>query len=266
MEHFRIREWDGVKAVECVPMREAGFLGAFSTRTGGVSSLPERDLNLGYFAKDDPANVAENRRRFLKALDLEDCEIVTVKQIHSAEVCLVSDSSQLSTLSCDGLMTRRQRLLLGIQTADCLPILIVDTVQKVCAGAHAGWRGTLAGIAQKTLERMRETFGTRPEDCLVATGPAIGQCCFEVGPEVREQFERAFDFGRSLFIRHQTNGKAHMDLRMANHLQLLASGVLQERVYDWTDCTLCKTDTYFSYRGEASRGAVGRLVSVVGRL
>lgn len=246
-------------------MREAGFLGAFSTRSGGVSALPESDLNLGYFAKDDPANVAENRRRFLKALGAEDCEIATVKQIHSADVELV-DSNELSALSCDGLMTRRKRLLLGIQTADCLPILIVDTVERVCAGAHAGWRGTLAGIAQKTLERMHETFGTQPENCLVATGPAIGQCCFEVGSEVREQFERVFSFGSRLFARHQENGKAYMNLREANRAQLLAAGVPKEQIYDWEDCTLCKTDTYFSYRGEASRGAVGRLVSVVGIL
>lgn len=265
MEHFRIKQWNGVRAIECVPMRKAGFLGAFSTRTGGVSALPERDLNLGYFAKDDPANVAENRRRFLKALDAEDCEIATVKQIHSADVHLV-DSSELSSLSCDGLMTRCRKLLLGIQTADCLPILIVDTVEQVCAGAHAGWRGTLAGIAQKTLERMHEVFGTQPENCLVATGPAIGQCCFEVGLEVREQFERAFNFGSSLFTRHQENGKAYMDLREANRRQLLAAGVPKEHIYDWDDCTLCKTDTYFSYRGEAGRGAVGRLVAVIGRL
>ncbi|MCS6885010.1 MAG: peptidoglycan editing factor PgeF [Acidobacteriota bacterium] len=266
MRDFRIRQWQDVKVVECVPIREAGFVAAFSTRCGGVSALPAGDLNLGYFAKDDPANVSENRRRFLTALGLEGYKIATVKQIHSSMVYVVDDLNAIAGVSCDALLTRLEKVLLGILTADCLPILIVDTVRNVCAGAHAGWRGTLARIAEQTVTAMQKTYGTYPEDCLVAMGPAIGICCFEVGPEVRESFEREFSYAESLFCNPRADGKSHMNLRQANIAQLEAMGISRDKIYVWAECTLCNTTKYFSYRAEARRGAVGRLLSVVGKL
>lgn len=267
MEHFRIRERDGVKAIECVPLSIAGFVAAFSTRPGGVSPLPKAALNLGHFAADRAENVQENRRRFLATLELPtDTEIVTANQVHSADSHVVMSlaASRKERVKCDALLTNAHNFLLGIQTADCLPVLIVDPVKRALAGIHAGWRGTLSRIVEHSITRMRENFGTEPADCLVAMGPAIGRCCFEIGADVREPFEAQFAYGRDLFFNHQPNGKAHMDLRAANQAQLQASGVRAENIFVWQDCTRCNMDLYFSYRGESAQGAVGRLLSVVG--
>lgn len=270
MSHFRIREWQHVNAIECIPMREAGFIAGFSTRLGGVSPLPVQALNLGYFHGDVPENVQENRRRYLAAFNLEDkpYQIVTAKQIHSADSYLVSDLHYAKTehASCDALLTKTDDLILGIQTADCLPALIVDRKTRAVAGAHAGWRGALARIVELTIARMTKELGTNPADCLVATGPTIGTCCFEVGPEVVEAFTKEFSYGESLFSNHQANGKAHLDLRAANRQQILDSGVPEDQIFIWEDCTRCNVDRYFSYRKEKDSGRVGRLLAIVGRI
>ncbi|MBL8152413.1 MAG: laccase domain-containing protein, partial [Blastocatellia bacterium] len=150
MKHFRTKEFEGVKAIEPIALTEAGFLAAFSTRLGGVSPLPKGDLNLGYFAKDQPENVQENRRRFFAAVEAKrsngiNYKIVTAKQVHSADNHIVNDPDQFRTnpAVCDALLTDREDTLIGIQTADCLPVLIVDTQKRAVAGIHAGWRGTL---------------------------------------------------------------------------------------------------------------------------
>jgi hypothetical protein len=269
MKNFRIREYQDVKVIECVPMREAGFIAAFSTRLGGVSPFPTNALNLGHFAHDTKENVEENRRRFLAALALNHTphprEIITAKQLHSADAYLVLTPLQTEPVTCDALITQRPDLLLGIQTADCLPLLVVDVVLGVVAGIHAGWRGTLARITERTFSAMQKKFGSNPADCLVATGPAIGSCCFEVGADVREPFQAEFSYGRQLFSKHQPNGKAHLDLRVANCAQLLAVGIKQENIFIFTHCTRCQKEYYFSYRGEMAHGPVGRLLSVVGR-
>jgi YfiH family protein len=271
MDNFRIKSRAGVKVIECAPLAEAGFIAAFSTRLGGCSQLPNAALNLGHFDADPAENVTENRRRFLAALDLNQTdqphyEIITVKQVHSAASHLVESlaQAQQARVSCDALLTGAPNLLLGIQTADCLPVLIVDPKRRAIAGAHAGWRGTLARIVEHTVKRLCENFGSQPADCLAACGPAIGRCCFEVGADVIEPFQAEFPYGCDLFWNHQPNGKAHMDLRAANHQQLLSSGLRAENIFMLPDCTRCQMDLYFSYRGESGKGRVGRLLSVVG--
>ncbi|MEW6730951.1 MAG: peptidoglycan editing factor PgeF [Acidobacteriota bacterium] len=270
MDHFRIRTHDTVKVIECVPLAEAGFINGFSTRLGGVSPFPAGALNLGYFSGDKPENVGENRRRFLSALELDQHKplyhIVTAKQIHSAESHIVIEPEQTehARVSCDALLTDQPYVLLGIQTADCLPVLIVDPVRRAIAGIHAGWRGTLARIVERTLDRMQESFGSNATHCLAALGPAIGPCCFEVGPDVHKPFAAEFAYVERLFSRHQPNGKAYLDLPAANREQLLNAGLASDNIFIWQDCTRCHMENYFSYRGENHGGAVGRLLAVVG--
>jgi polyphenol oxidase len=272
MGHFRTIERDGVKVIECVPIAEAGFITGFSTRLGGVSRLPAGALSLGNFSGDLPENVNENRHRFLKTLGLNSSddnynhyELVTAKQIHSANSHIVLESEKSrKRVSCDALLTDRPKILLGIQTADCLPVLIVDPVHRAVAGIHAGWRGTLLRIVERTMARMSEMYGTVAADCMAGAGPAIGPCCFEVGPEVCEQFKTEFNYGRELFSKHQLNGKANLDLRAANREQLLAAGLKSDNIFIMPDCTRCRLDLYFSYRAEIATGAVGRMLSVIG--
>ncbi|MBI4852092.1 MAG: peptidoglycan editing factor PgeF [Acidobacteria bacterium] len=267
MQHFKIKQQEGVKVIECSTIREKGFIAAFSTRLGGVSKLPENALNLALFSSDTEENVSENRRRFLSTLSTEpktQREIVTVKQIHSADSYVVEKLSPDNSISCDAMLTNNRNILLGIQTSDCLPVLIADPKNQAVVGIHAGWRGTLSRIVEKSIARLVEIYGSNPSDCLAATGPAIGQCCFEIGPEVKEAFEKEFPYADKLFSNHQENGKSHMDLRLANQEQLLKAGLKKENIFVWPDCTLCSVDLYFSYRGEIARGAVGRLLSVIG--
>lgn len=268
MNDFNFRSSGELKLLICEPLERAGFKNAFSTRLGGVSSLPTRSLSLGNFRQDSRENVLENRRRFSAALRASDWTLVTASQIHSAEVRSVQDESDArrEAAPCDALTANLPRTLLAVQTADCLPILLVDMRSRAFAAVHAGWRGTRTGIVSRTLERMQLTYDTRPEDVHAAFGPSIAVCCFEVGPEVIAQFEQAFGFGAQAVQQRQADGKAHLDLSFINRRLLLEAGVPGEQIYDCALCTSCKNDLFFSYRRE--RGAeqvVGRLMGVVGR-
>jgi len=164
----------------------------FSTRPGGISELDGKPaLNLGFTDWDQRESVAENRAKFAAALSAGKMPLVTLRQFHS-DVIHVADAPEAEVPRADALATRTLGLLLGVQTADCVPILMADTRQRAVAAIHAGWRGTLARIVVKTLGRMQMEFGTRPRDVVASLGPAIGRCCYEVGPEVAQAFAAQF--------------------------------------------------------------------------
>jgi hypothetical protein len=146
--------------------------------------------------------------------------------------------------------------LLGIETADCLPVLIVDPVRRTAGAAHAGWRGTVAQVAPAAVAAM-VVAGSRPADLVAALGPSIGACCYEVGPEVEEAFGRS----GAAFFRPGPHGRAHLDVRAANRAQLVAAGLRDDAIHDVLDCTHC-TPGYFSYRRDG-KGA-GRMINFVG--
>jgi hypothetical protein len=266
MNHFSLRERDNVAFLVCGPLERAHFLHAFSTRQGGISPLPESALNLGHFPGDEPENVSENRRRFLQAIGTPEMPIITAQQTHSAEVQVIrhpEDHLASAPRVGDALVTDVPGLLLGVQSADCVPILIADMKRRAVAAVHAGWRGTRARIAEQAVATLRAEFGTRPEDCLAAIGPAAGVCCYEVGQEVTKQFRSEFAYAESLISNHQPNGKAHLDLQTANLRQLIAAGLTGPHIFPSGLCTLCRNDLFFSHRREHARG-VGRLLSVIG--
>src|SRR5205085_12340713 len=154
--------------IVCEPLEEAGFTNAFSTRLGGTSPLPKEALNLTNFKGDTPENVAENRRRFLRAIGAEGATIVTARQTHSSDRCFIQSIEQArgAARECDALMTRLGGVLLGIQTADCLPILIGDTESGVMAAIHAGWRGTVSRITERTIADLMLQHGVSPRHCI----------------------------------------------------------------------------------------------------
>jgi polyphenol oxidase len=234
----------------------------FSTRTGGVTKVyrPDgSDLNLGFTASDDRDLVTENRRRFVeaaadgKALN----GLVTIRQIHSDRVQTVS-MSDIAAAQCegDGLMTGEPGVLLGIQTADCIPVLVADTKNRAVAAFHAGWRGTVARIVEKGIGRMNQKFGSRPEDLIASIGPGIGSCCYTVGDEVHEKFHAQFAYAGELFRGMQ------LDLPEANRRQLLAAELGESKIFSTGLCTGCATDRFFSHRME--QGFTGRMMSVIG--
>ena len=266
----------------------------FSTRTGGNTTVyrPGQragELNLGFSATDTKETVLANRSLFVSAVTKSTgaTPLVTLKQIHSSIVQLVgkADAGEQATHKADGMMTNEPGILLGIQTADCIPVLIADRKKRAVAAFHAGWRGTLKRIVETGVGRMRLEFGSRPEDLIAAIGPGIGACCYAVGEEVRMEFESQFIYASELFSEvfdsnpikekypllfmtarapgHSNIGPAlHLDLVEANRRQLLDAGLKAGNIFIQGDCTSCLTDRYFSHR--ADHGFTGRSLSAIG--
>ena len=175
--------------------------------------------------------------------------LATLRQIHSA-VCVPAAGRCGVLGEGDALLENTPGSVVAIRTADCLPILLVDDRRRAVAAVHAGWRGTVAGIAQRAVEAMRAQFGSLPEDLHAAIGPGIGPCCYEVGPQVAAQFGR--------------QGRAHVDLAEANRRQLIDAGVTPERIYASNLCTMCRSGEFHSFRRD--KEAAGRLYSFAGIL
>jgi polyphenol oxidase len=287
----------------------------FSTRKGGFSrAYGKRDLNLGFTKDDSRAAVERNRALFLR--EIGSCgdgrprkpalsehresngsgrakldglwPLITLRQIHSDIIhCVdsVSDSVNEEPLTGDGLITTTPGLLLAIQTADCLPVILVDPKLRAVGVFHAGWRGTVKRIVEKGVGVMFRCFGSQPRDLKAAIGPGIQGCCYEVGEEVRSQFESQFSYAVSLFrevkesdpvrekypllfltARAPGHGelpkRIFLDLVEANRQQLLAAGVPAKNIETSSLCTNCHPELLFSYRAE--KGKTGRLISVVG--
>ncbi len=247
----------------------------------GAGDAPGKALNLGFTEWDARENVLENRRRFQTALGANDLALATLKQFHSDVVQLI-DAAPAEPCRGDALATCREGLLLGVQTADCVPILLVDPRKHAAAAVHAGWRGTLQRVAVKAIGKMQMEFGTKAADLLAALGPAIGGCCYEVGTEVATQFLSQFSKADEWFDELRTGDEPNplqwlnmappghqpppknvlLDLRRANRAQLLEAGLRDRNVFVSDLCTACRRDILFSYRKEGP--AAGRLLSVIG--
>ncbi len=265
----------------------------FSTRKGGASRVYCADdaageLNLGFTAEDDRQTVTHNRRLLAEAVTGDAATpLVTMRQIHSNLVVLAgaADAGRDRPRRGDGLMTNVPGLLLGIQTADCIPVLVADRKRRAVAAFHAGWRGTVKRIVEIGVGRMRLEFGSRPEDLVAAIGPGIGVCCYAVGDEVLTTFESQFAYARELFrevydsdpVRtrypmlfltqrapgHSPIGPSlHVDLVEANRRQLLDAGLKPRAIKAVGGCTSCQPELFYSHR--ASRGYAGRMLSVIG--
>lgn len=180
--------------------------------------------------------------------------LLLLKQMHGTAV---QAAPWEGTPEADASVAEAPGLLLGIETADCLPVLIVDSRRRVVAAAHAGWRGTASGVTAQAVGALLAR-GSDPGDLLAALGPGIGPCCYEVGPELRQ----AFGAGGEELFRPGSNGKPHLDVRAANRRQLLSAGLRPECILSLDDCTFCRSDLYYSFRREG-KGA-GRMISFVG--
>jgi YfiH family protein len=274
LEHagFYWREREGVRALICRPLQQAGFANGFSTRSGGVSAMPDNSLNLAGFNEDAAENILENRRRFLRLFGGE-WALAGCWQVHGSDVRTVkslidakpAEDAHGDTVYCDAIVSDATGVMAGVKTADCVPILIGDAKTGAFAAVHAGWRGTVAGVAVKALSQMVSNYKSKPEDVVVAIGPAAGACCYEVGSEVIAAFAEGFENSYELF-KATRESQACVDLIKANRAQLTAAGVVQANIYSAPLCTMCRTDLFFSYRREKSvQGKVGRLMSVIGR-
>ena len=261
----------------------------FSTRVDGFSrAYGGRSLNLGFTKQDSSSAVERNREAFLRQLGATNGKkpwpLVTLRQIHSDLIHCV-DGVPKEPLVGDGLITRAPGVLVGIQTADCLPVILVDTKQRAVGVFHAGWRGTVKRIVEKGVGEMRRCFGTLPKNIKAAIGPGIHACCYDVGPEVRQQFESQFAYAEDLFREIEESDpvrekypllfltarapghselptKIFLDLVKANRRQLIDAGIPPGNISASTQCTACNPDLLFSYRAE--KGITGRMISVAG--
>jgi YfiH family protein len=265
----------------------------FSTRLGGLSRAycvedAPGELNLGFTAADARDTVARNRKLLVEAITGNaSTPLIALRQIHSSVLVVgrSGDACRSTPWKGDGLMTAEPGLLLGVQTADCIPVLVADRKRRVVAAFHAGWRGTVKRIVESGVGRMRLEFGCRPEDLIAAVGPGVGACCYAVGEEVFSSFESQFAYAAELFhevydadpVRtkypmlflsqrapgHSNIGPSlHVDLVEANRRQLLDAGLSPGSIQVTGGCTSCHRELFFSHR--ASQGHAGRMMSVIG--
>jgi polyphenol oxidase len=224
----------------------------FSTRRGGVSEGRYASLNVGAKWGDEPARVDENRRRLAAAGGFALERLYTATQVHGAAIAVVdgSEITDIASVKADGLIACTPGVAVGVYTADCVPILISDGAGRVAA-VHAGWRGTVAGVARAAVDAL-VGLGASRDALSAALGPSICVGCFEVGDEVAAQFGDGQ-------VERAPGRKAHVDLRRANRAQLAAAGV--RRIDDAPPCTMCDRESYFSFRRDGAR--IGQHLSFI---
>ncbi len=227
---------------------------AQSTRHGGVSLPPYASLNLGWSTADHPAHVAENRNRFFTTLGMDPARVASAHQVHGDAILHVLEPGRYDGY--DALITREKDLMICVTVADCTPVLIFDAANEVVAAIHAGWRGTKLGIVSGTMRQMGELFGTRGRDCCAFIGACIDLCDYEVDADVADQFAPHF---KKLDTKR---GKFFLDLKSANRAQLLAEGVLPERIEVSPYSTVTHNTDFFSHRAE--QGLTGRMLAAIG--
>ncbi len=239
---------------------------AFTGRGGGVSAGDFQSLNLSYSAGDDESAVSANRSRLLAAFDespeklaekQQPKKLVTLTQVHGNRVILV-DIQTPSETRADGMLTRDPAALLTILVADCLPVLMATKDGKRVAAVHAGWRGTESQILKTALSLFKEA-GHPPQDLLVALGPGIGPCCFEIGPEVKEALLKVFPDEKDAF-RSRPGGKYDADIWRLNTALLEEEGVPLEQIEVIKRCTYCDSD-FYSHRRD--QGHTGRQAGII---
>ena len=243
-----------VPAWESIPHLVHGFLG----RRGGASRGPFAGLNLSHRVGDAPETVRENWRRVSD--ETGGVRPARMQQVHGDRVVTIDDAD-VDAGEADAKVTRASATAVGILTADCVPILVVAPRNHVVAAVHAGWRGTLAGVAQRAVQHVEQAFGAPATELRVALGPSIGGCCYEVDRDIADALERRW--GRMPdAVRRDAGSKAMIDLRRANAAILEGTGVCGKHIVSIGRCTRCAASEYFSHR--AATGPTGRQWSFIG--
>lgn len=230
-------------------------------------------LNLSLHASDDDARVLAAREMACAALQLSIDSLVVPRQVHGSHVAAVTSSDRArgafdrnnALPDTDALVTCDRDVALFVSAADCVPILLFDPAHGAIGVAHAGWRGTAARIASRTVHQMGETFGTRPSDLVVGIGPSIGPCCYAVGPDVTQAVDRAYGALGGLLSQTQDGGIG-LDLWRTNVADLVGAGVERDKIEVAEVCTSCHKADFFSHRAENGRsGRFGAFIVVSDR-
>jgi polyphenol oxidase len=266
---FEKREKNGVVWYAVSFLEKTGHVRAvFTTRTGGASAGEAATMNFSFKRKDEPDNVRENYRLICLVAGFAPDSLAISRQVHGIYVHEVTDEEvgrgvfdDYVNVEADGLMTRKPGIALVKHTADCVPVYILDTKTPAISMVHAGWRGTVDGIAGEAIKRMAQAYGTQPQDCMAAIGPSIGPCCFEVGRDVADAFDSRFP-GRGIL--DCSGALPRVNLWQCNALQLLDMGVPEDNIAISGICTSCNTGTFYSHRKEKGRtGAMAAIMEII---
>lgn len=233
--------------------------------SGRVLSAPQEG-NTGYIRDADPEAVRGNRQAFLSELGVATGDLTLARQTHTATVAMVTEAERGrggppdfdGFPNTDGLITNVPGIALAVTVADCVPLVLFDPTRHVLGVVHAGWRGTVSGIATAAVEALRAAYGTQPSDVWAGIGPSIGPCCYEVGAEVIDAWLAGGIVDSQRAVAAGRGARQHFDLWNANHLQLLAAGVPSDHIAVARRCVRCETHRFFSHRaamiGAAQRG------------
>ncbi len=222
----------------------------FSTRLGGVSKGDCASMNISMHRGDDPRAVEKNRRRIAAAIGVSPENMVYAQQTHTTNVAVAAQADAgRSFPDTDGMITDVPGLCLVTFYADCVPLYFVDPIRRAIGLSHSGWRGTVNKMANVTVSRMREAFGSRPEEIIAVVGPSICQDCYEVGEDVILAFKENYrrDCWEELFYQKE-NGKYQLDLWKANEYNFLEAGIRKDLIAVTNLCTCCNPDLLFSHR------------------
>ncbi|MGQ8873924.1 peptidoglycan editing factor PgeF [Paenibacillus sp. TSA_86.1] len=252
----------------------------FTTRHGGIGQEPYATLNCAYHVGDDAGAVLENRRLVTRKLSFPLEAWTCGEQVHGKDVAVITSKDrgrglldrQSALQDTDGLVTNVPGVLLTSFYADCVPLYFYDPAKQVVGLAHAGWKGTVAGIAVSMVEMMEQEYGSRREDIRAAIGPSIGDCCYEVDEAVMKHVRVWLDgpegndkcnpLASKQIYTSAANGKTMLNLKECNRHIMMKAGILPDHIECTTWCTSCHPELFFSYRKE--NGITGRMASWIG--
>jgi polyphenol oxidase len=229
--------------------QHAGLLHAFTTRLNGLG------------ARTNGAKHPDDWNEVAKYLSIGPDRIVTLNQVHGETIVTVTNRNygSVKSMQADAMITHEPGIAIGVETADCVPVLLFDPLTPVVAAVHAGWRSSVKKIVRKTAAKMKEEFGSDPARMIAAIGPAIGPECYEVDEPVMGPVRETFPLWRE-FTTERGAGRWGLDLVEANRRELLEIGLTEKNIHSLGLCTSCRKDLFYSYRAE---GRTGRMLSVI---
>lgn len=267
MDDFILKRTGGLAFYEVASLAaHPNVTHGFTTRGGGVSDSGYASLNLGAGSGDDPALVAENRRRLSDSAGVATGSLRFARQVHGADTAVLSDveTGAASPIpGVDALATSMPGLMLFTLSADCTVLLLYAPNERAIAAVHAGWKGTVSGVAASAVRTLSESFGSDPSTIIAAVGPAIGPCCYEVDAPVIDAMNAAFGNDADDLLKPGREGHSYLDLWEANRLQLVRSGLNEEKVSVARLCTRCHDDLFFSQRRDGlATGRFGAFIAL----
>lgn len=251
-----IKFGNGIPYISFNALEQTGMVvNAFSTRQGGVSVGCLESMNLGFNRGDLDENVLKNHKIFAKTVGFPYENIVTTNQTHTTNVRVVTKedcgkgiTKDRDYSDVDGLITNVPGIVLTTYYADCVPLYILDPINKAIGLSHSGWKGTVKRIGDNTLKLMNENYGTNPKDVICCIGPSICQDCYEISEDVANEFINEFGKNNKILY-NKGNGKYQLNLWESVKQVFLDAGVEYDNIYTTDICTCCNKDELFSHRG-----------------